>query len=118
MNIEDIRDYCLSKTNATEDTPFGEDTLVFKVGNKIYALMSITSIPTRINLKCDPEKAVELRENNPDTIIPGYHMNKKHWNTIYTDEFEVDFLKILIDNSYDLVVQSLSKKVRDGLGLM
>lgn len=118
MNIEEIRDYCLSKPNTTEDTPFDEDTLVFKVGAKIYALMNMSALPIRVNLKCDPEKAVELRENNPDTIIPGYHMNKKHWNTIYTDEFELDFVQQMVDHSYGLVASSLTKKVRSELGLM
>lgn len=118
MNIEEIRNYCLSKPNTIEDTPFDEDTLVFKVGGKIYALMSITALPLRINLKCDPEQAIELRENNPDTIIPGYHMNKKHWNTIFTDEFEFDFVRQMVDQSYELVISSLTKKVTSELGLL
>lgn len=115
MNIEELREYCLSKPHSTEDTPFDEVTLVFKVGNKMFALTSMESIPTRVNLKCDPEKAIELREKYPDIVIPGYHMSKKHWNTIYTQEIDSDVLKALIGDSYDLVYNSLTKKVKNSL---
>ncbi len=112
MNIEELREYCLSKIYVTEDTPFDETTLAFKVGDKIFALTNIESKPTRVNLKCDPEKAIDLRENYPDVIIPGYHMNKKHWNTIIIEEIESSLLIELINHSYELVYNSLTKKMR------
>jgi predicted DNA-binding protein (MmcQ/YjbR family) len=84
MNIEEVRNFCLKLNGTEEDYPFGENTLVFKVGGKIFALTSLDSIPLQINLKCDPEKAVELRETY-DSVIPGYHMNKRHWNTVILD---------------------------------
>ncbi|MGI8957804.1 MAG: MmcQ/YjbR family DNA-binding protein [Chthoniobacterales bacterium] len=77
MNLEDFRDYCLTKTDAAEETPFGEDTLVFKVGGKIFALASLDEVPPRANLKCDPERALDLRDRYEE-VQPGYHMNKKH----------------------------------------
>ena len=117
MNIEEIREYCLSKPHTTEGTPFDETTLVFKVAEKMFALTNMESIPTKVNLKCDPERAIELREQYPDIIIPGYHMSKKHWNTITTEELGYNFVKELIDHSYSLVVDSLTKKKRAELGL-
>jgi predicted DNA-binding protein (MmcQ/YjbR family) len=111
MNIEEFRDYCLEKIGVTEDMPFGEDTLVFKVGGKIFALTNINSF-TSINLKCDPEKAVELRDQF-GFIRPGYHMNKKHWNTVLLDNsLSNAMLKELIDHSYGLVYAGLPKLVR------
>lgn len=109
MNIEQIREYCLKKKGVTEDFPFDEETLVFKVAHKIFLLASLESIPLQINLKCDPEKAIELREEY-EAVQPGYHMNKAHWNTIILDgtvpakkNFE------WIDDSYNLVVSGLKK---------
>ena len=84
MNIEDIRDYALSLKGVSESFPFGENTLVFKVDNKIFLLASLTSEILQFNVKCNPEYAVELREQYP-SVLPGYHMNKKHWNTIIVD---------------------------------
>ena len=84
MNIEDIRDYALSLKGVSESFPFGENTLVFKVDNKIFLLASLTSEVLQFNVKCNPEYAVELREQYP-SVLPGYHMNKKHWNTIIVD---------------------------------
>jgi len=109
MNIEQIREHCLKKKGVTEEFPFDEETLVFKVAGKIFLLASLETIPLQINLKCDPEKAVELREEY-EAVQPGYHMNKKHWNTISIDGF-VTAKKILewIDNSYWLVVAGLKK---------
>ena len=102
MNVEDIRNYCLSKNNVTESFPFGESTLVFKVTGKIFALLSL-NYPLSVNLKCDPEKAIELREHYSE-ITPGFHMNKRHWNTIDAEHLLDDvLLKSLIDHSYDLV---------------
>lgn len=102
MNIEEIREYCLSKEETDESQPFGIDSLVFKTGNRMFVLLSLTP-PWWMNLKCDPEKALQLREHYPE-ITPGYHMNKKHWNTINLEGSLSDsFLKELIDISYDLV---------------
>jgi predicted DNA-binding protein (MmcQ/YjbR family) len=111
LNIEELRDYCLQKPAATEGFPFGEDTLVFKVGGKIFLLTGLKS-GNSFNAKCDPERAVDLREHYSE-IIPGYHMNKKMWNTVYMDgSLPHKLLFELIDHSYELVVQSLPKKIR------
>jgi len=113
MNIESLREYCLKKPGVTEDFPFGEDTLVFRVGGKIFALTDMVNIPLQVNLKCDPETAVELREKY-ESIQPGYHMNKKHWNTVTIDgSIPVSELKIMIDNSYNLVLNGLKKSDRE-----
>ncbi|MCB0702068.1 MAG: MmcQ/YjbR family DNA-binding protein [Candidatus Kapaibacterium sp.] len=116
MNIEELRDFCLSMPYTTEDTPFDETTLAFRIGNKIYGLTNIDSIPTRINLKCNPERAIELREKYPDAIVPGYHMSKKHWNTLYTENLDSGLIEELIRHSYDLVFNSLTKSKRVELG--
>lgn len=117
MNIEEIRIYCLSKPGTTEHFPFDEVTLVFKVMGKIFALTNLDG-ETTINLKCDPEKAIELREQHSD-IVPGYHMNKQHWNTVYANNgLSNAFLMELIDHSYQLVVNSLTKKLRGELAQM
>ncbi len=114
MNIEQFRNYCLSKTGTTEETPFGPTTLVFKVVGKLYALTGLETFAS-INLKCDPERAMELREKY-DGVVPGYHMNKKHWNTVIMDGSISDELILeWIDHSYDLVVQGLSKQQRGEL---
>jgi predicted DNA-binding protein (MmcQ/YjbR family) len=98
-----------------EGFPFGEDTLVFKVGGKIYAITGLDNDDFRVNLKCNPQYAVELRDRHPQ-VIPGWHMNNKHWNTVYfEDGLPDDLLRSLIDHSYDLVVESLNKKVREEL---
>jgi len=112
MNIEQIREHCLKKKGVTEEFPFNEDTLVFKVAGKIFLLASLETIPLQINLKCDPEKAIELREEY-DSVQPGYHMNKKHWNTIII-EGTIPINKIFdwIDDSYLLVVAGLNKNER------
>jgi predicted DNA-binding protein (MmcQ/YjbR family) len=115
MNIEAYREYCLSKPGTTEETPFGPDVLVLKVGGKVFALSSIDHFES-INLKCDPERAVELREQY-DQIIPGYHMNKKHWNTVYLDGLNKKLIEELIDHSYELVRNSLPRKIKSELGL-
>ena len=111
MNIEELRDYCLQKPGATEGFPFGEDTLVFKVGGKMFLLTGLRA-NNSFNAKCDPERAADLRERYSE-IIPGYHMNKKMWNTVYMDgSLTNKLLCELIDHSYELVVQSLPKKVQ------
>lgn len=109
MNIELIREYCLKKKGVTEEFPFDEETLVFKVMEKIFLLASLESYPLQINLKCDPEKAIELREEY-DAVQPGYHMNKKHWNTVVLDG-SVPALKIRgwIDDSYNIVSAGLKR---------
>jgi predicted DNA-binding protein (MmcQ/YjbR family) len=102
VNLESFRLYCLNKDNVSEEFPFGEDTLVFKVNGKIFAITDIETFEG-INLKCDPEKAIQLREQY-DAVQPGYHMNKKHWNTIAIDGSVSDkLLKEWIDHSYELV---------------
>ncbi|MFI5156293.1 MAG: MmcQ/YjbR family DNA-binding protein [Chitinophagales bacterium] len=115
MDIESMREYCLLKKAVKEEFPFGESTLVFKVKEKIFLLVGLDRSPLQFNVKCDPEKAVELREEY-DAILPGYHMNKKHWNTVIVDgRLGEKLLRQLIDHSYDLVVQSLSGKTRKGI---
>jgi predicted DNA-binding protein (MmcQ/YjbR family) len=114
MNIETLRSYCLNKLGVTESFPFGNDTLVFKVGNKVF-LLSGLNIPISFNAKCNPEKAILLRENHPE-IIPGFHMNKKHWNTVYFDgSLPNNLLNEMIDDSYQLVFDSLPKNLKQEL---
>ncbi len=108
MNIEEIREYCLNKKAVTESFPFDETTLVFKVGSKMFALMSLDD-GFGINLKCDPEMAIQLRDRH-DYVLPGWHMNKHHWNTVQFDQAGRDELHEWIDNSYELVKNSLTKK--------
>ncbi len=104
MNIEQLRNYVLSKPNVEEGFPFGEDTLVFKVYNKIFLLTGLDNTPLQFNVKCNPDKAIELRETYPETVLPGFHMNKKHWNTIIVNGvLSIKQLKEMIDASYDLV---------------
>ncbi|WP_405410737.1 MmcQ/YjbR family DNA-binding protein [Maribacter sp. Asnod1-A12] len=111
MNVEEYRDYCISKKGVTESFPFDETTLVFKVMGKMFALCGLDNVPLRVNLKCDPERAIALREEH-DGIIEGWHMSKKHWNTVYLDKISKDHTKELIDHSYNLVVSKLTKKVK------
>jgi predicted DNA-binding protein (MmcQ/YjbR family) len=112
MDAVEFREYCLTKPRATEGTPFGETVLVFKVAEKMFALMSLDEVPATANLKCDPDLALELRDRY-EQVRPGYHMNKKHWNTVEIEggipETE---LRKMIDHSYDLVVQSLPRASR------
>src|SRR5258707_9615717 len=109
MDLESFREYCLSKPAATEDMPFGEDVLVFRVGGKMFALASLDEVPATANLKCDPDLALELRDRY-EQVRPGYHMNKKHWNTVDIEGGIPDAeLRKMIDHSYDLVVNTLPK---------
>lgn len=118
MNIEDFRIYCLSKPGTEECLPFDPHTLVFKVMGKMFALTSLNSETFTVNLKCDPDKALELREEY-DAVRPGYHMNKKHWNTVdFEAGLRISFLKELIDHSYNLVVKGLTKKLKAELELL
>jgi predicted DNA-binding protein (MmcQ/YjbR family) len=113
VDIEQLREYCLTKPGAEEGFPFGPDTLVFKVNSKIFLLVSLNSLPLQFNVKCDPDKAQELREEYPG-IIPGYHMNKKYWNTIIIDgSIPVKKLQSFIDDSYNLVAAAKTKKVKN-----
>jgi predicted DNA-binding protein (MmcQ/YjbR family) len=115
MNVETVRDYCIAKPSATESFPFGGDALVFKVGGKMFALLSTESQPLTINLKCDPERAVQLREEHT-AVAPGYHMNKTHWNTVTIDgRVRNSDLQEWIDHSYELVRKSLPKAVQAAL---
>jgi predicted DNA-binding protein (MmcQ/YjbR family) len=111
MNVEEYREYCISKKGVTESFPFDEVTLVFKVMGKMFALCGLDYVPLRTNLKCDPDRAIELREEH-DGIIEGWHMSKKHWNTIYLDRVSNKLVIELIDHSYDLVVSKFTKKLK------
>ncbi len=109
MDLAQFREYCLSKSRATESLPFGPDVLVFKVGGKMFALAALDEVPTTVNLKCDPDLALDLRDRF-EQVRPGYHMNKKHWNTVQIEGSVPDSeLRRMIDHSYDLVVKSLPK---------
>ena len=115
MDLETFRQYCLGKLDATEGTPFGEDVLVFKVAGKIFALAPLDEVPATANLKCDPDLALELRDRY-EQVHPGYHMNKKHWNTVELDSgIPGTELRKMIDHSYELVVKSLPKATRGKL---
>lgn len=108
MNIEELRTYCLSKKGVEEDLPFGPDTLVFKVMDKVFLLTGMGN-PLQFNVKCDPEKAISLRDEY-SCVKPGYHMNKKHWNTVTVDgSASTKSLREWIDHSYEQVVAGLSK---------
>ena len=113
MNIEEFREYCLSKKGVEETFPFGEETLVFKVMGKMFALTGLEYNPAQANLKCDPERSIELREEYDGLIRPGFHMSKVHWNTVELEKNLPNKLLIeLIDHSYDLVVKRLTKKLQ------
>ena len=119
MDIEYFREYCLSKKGTTESFPFGGDTLVFKVMGKMFALVGLDNDAHTVNLKCNPEYAIELREEFSDDIFPGYHMSKLHWNTVsYSSSLKDEFVKELVDHSYDLVVSGLTKKLKEELSRM
>lgn len=114
MDIETFRLYCLAKPGVTEHLPFDDRTLVFKVGGKMFALCDLEEFNSA-NLKCDPERAVELRERY-DAVTPGYHMNKTHWNTVKVNgDVKGRMLQELIDHSYELIVSSLPKREREKL---
>ena len=112
MNIEEIRMHALAKPGVEEGFPFGEETLVFKAAGKIFLLVGLNNQPLQFNVKCDPERAIELREEY-ECILPGYHMNKKHWNTVIIDNtLSKKQLKELIDHSYDLVKTKIKTKTK------
>lgn len=114
MDIGEFCEYCRSRAGrVTEDTPFGDNVLVYKIENKMFALASLTDLPPTVNLKCDPAHAMELRERY-EAVREGYHMNKKHWNTIVLDgSVPPREVRTMVDESYDLVVSGLSKKIRE-----
>jgi predicted DNA-binding protein (MmcQ/YjbR family) len=115
VDLKELRRYCLDHPGATEDHPFGPGALVMKVGNKMFAIVMEDEDPLSISLKCEPDIAVMLRESFED-VGPGYHLNKRHWNTVtLTDRISDKQAQEWIDDSYDLVVDSLPRKVRDGL---
>lgn len=115
MNVEEFRNLCLRKKGITEEFPFDADTLVFKVMGKMFALVPLERKPPQCNLKCDPERAIELREEYDGDITPGYHMSKKHWNTLFLENLPPHLIVELLDHSYDLVVSSLTKKLKEQL---
>ncbi len=117
MNVESLRLYCLQKQGVSEELPFGPDTLVFKVGSKIFLLVGLDQIDVlSFNVKCDPTKATELRESYPHTVFPGFHMNKKHWNTVFANREANDhLLQEWIDHSYELVFRGLPKRQQDDI---
>ena len=111
MDIEKLRDYCLNKKAVSEEFPFDSETLVFKLAGKIFLLTGIENF-SDVNVKCDPEKAIELRELYTD-VIPGYHMNKKHWNTLKMNGVLTDkFILEQVDHSYELILNSLPLKIK------
>lgn len=112
MDLETFREYCLAKKGVTEGLPFGPDVLVFKVMGKMFALASLDRLPLQANLKADPERIPELREEWEGRILPGYHMSKSHWNTVLLEQVPPSLIRELIDHSYELIVASLPKKVR------
>lgn len=112
MNIEEFREHCIVKKGVTEEFPFDAATLVFKVMGKMFALVPLERIPFRANLKCDPERAIELRETYVGKITAGYHMSKVHWNTLFLEGLPPSLVQDLIDHSYELVVAGLTKKVQ------
>ncbi|MDQ2751605.1 MAG: MmcQ/YjbR family DNA-binding protein [Bacteroidota bacterium] len=104
MNVEQIREYALQLPEVEETLPFGPDNLVFKVTNKMFLLLPLDASPLTFNVKCNPDEAVELREQYPDVVLPGYHMNKKHWNTVVVNEvLSAKQLQQFISDSYHLV---------------
>ena len=115
MNLEELREYCLSLPHVTEDMPFDEDILVFRICNRIFVLTSLDTIPLRVSLKCNPERAIELREEFPNKIVAGYHMNKKHWNTVFLDGLPLTLIKEMIQHSYKQVLSKVPKKEKEAL---
>ncbi|WP_411069485.1 MmcQ/YjbR family DNA-binding protein [Streptomyces sp. cmx-4-25] len=111
MTPDELRALCLEFGDATEEFPFGPETSVFKVAGKLFALSALDSEPLKVNLKCDPDEAVRLREEHP-AVGPGYHMNKRHWNTVTVGELPAPMVRELVEDSYDLVVAGLPKAVR------
>ncbi|CAL9410022.1 MmcQ/YjbR family DNA-binding protein [Streptomyces sp. enrichment culture] len=112
MTPEQLRAFCLDFGAAVEEFPFGPEISVFKVAGKMFALSALDARPLTVNLKCDPDEAVRLRADYPDTITPGYHMNKRHWNTVTVSALPAALVRELVEDSYDLVVAGLPKAER------
>ncbi|WP_394434258.1 MmcQ/YjbR family DNA-binding protein [Streptomyces sp. SGAir0957] len=112
MNARELRALCLSFNAAVEDFPFNPETSVFKVLGKVFALSSLDGDPLTVNLKCDPEDAVRLRDEYDGVIVPGWHMNKRHWNTVAVGRLPDAFVRELVEDSYDLVVAGLPRAER------
>ena len=112
MNVEEFREYCLLKKGVTEEFPFDNVTLVYKVMGKMFAIVPLERIPSQVNLKCDPERALELRETHDGIIMPAYHMSKTHWNTLFFEQLPTKLLIELTEHSYELIVAKFTKKVR------
>ncbi len=115
MNVEEFRLYCLAKKGVTEEFPFDKVTLVFKVMGKMFALVPLERVPSQVNLKCEPERAQQLREEYDGVVIPAFHMSKTHWNTLYLEQMPKAVIKELTDLSYDLVVAKFTKKMKAAL---
>ena len=116
MKPDELRDYCLSFTGARETFPFGPENSVFKVADKIFALSRLAGRPLRVSLKCDPALVVPLREAQP-AVLPGYHLNKRHWNTVIVDgSLPDEMLRDMVEDSYDLIVSKLPRASRRALG--
>ena len=115
MNVEELREFCLAKKGVTEEFPFDKETLVFKVMGKMFALVPLERVPSQCNLKCDPDRAIELREEYDGVIMPGYHMSKTHWNTLFMESLPPKLILELVDHSYDLIVSGLTKKLQQEL---
>jgi len=115
MNAAELRDYCLSLPGTSEEFPFGPDTSAFKVATKIFALSRLSEHPLRVSLKCDPSLAEELRRAH-EAVIPGYHLNKRHWNTVIIDgSLPDEIISDMVEDSYDLVVSKLPRPQRQAL---
>jgi len=112
MNVELFREYCTAKKGVTEEFPFDEKTLVFKVMGKMFALCALERLPSQVNLKCDPDRAILLREEYDGLIMPGYHMSKVHWNTLLIENIPPKLIIELIDHSYNLVISKFTKKLK------
>ncbi|WP_394747469.1 MmcQ/YjbR family DNA-binding protein [Spongiimicrobium salis] len=118
MNIELFREYCMRKKGVTEEFPFDAETLVFKVMGKMFALAPLERQPSQVNLKCDPERAIALREEYDGLIIPGFHMSKVHWNTLFLEQLPPSLIVELVDHSYDLVVAKFTRKLKAAYDLL
>ena len=113
MNLETFRDFCLSLPHTTEDMPFGEDILAFRICGRIFVLTNLESVPLRASLKCNPERALELREQYPEKIIAGYHLNKKLWNTVLVERLPPTLIEEMVQHSYEEVLAKVPKKEKE-----
>jgi len=112
MELDELREHLLGMPGSHESMPFDDEVLAYKVGGKIFALSRVDWIPVRVNFKCDPERALDLREEYPEAVLPGYHCNKKHWNTLVVADLPRDLVVELCQHSWDLIVASLTRKAK------